>query len=167
MPRQKTLYQAAAPVDSDRRYGPDRRRRPPLLGDWRFAFGGRRIAPRRTGDPQVGDYYEPRLLFVSIAILLLSAVDATLTLALLESGIVREANPLMRMLLEHDVQVFVNVKTAITASAVLVLVPAHHHRLLQRIEVRSILYGLLAVYCALILYELALLGYVANWLFTS
>jgi hypothetical protein len=147
---------------SERRLGPDRRRPHPLFGDWRFAFGGRRLAPRRTSDPQVADYYQPRLLFVSIGILLLSAADATLTLALLESGIVREANPLMRLLLEHDVQVFVNVKTAITCSAMLILVPAHHYRVMRRLHVRYILYALFVLYSALILYELALLDMVAR-----
>lgn len=146
---------------SDRRGTGDRRRRS-WVPHWRALHGGRRRGARRAHDPHATDWYEPRLLALSIAIILLSTTDAILTLYLLESGIVREANPVMRLLLEHDVRVFVNVKTGITASAMLALIPAAHVRLLQRVPVRTIMHVLFGLYLALILYELGLLAVVTG-----
>jgi hypothetical protein len=144
---------------ANRRGSGDRRRRA-WIPHWRALHGGRRRGARRDLDPYTTDWHEPRLLFLSIAIILLSTTDAILTLYLLESGIVREANPVMRMLLERDVRTFVNVKTGITASAMLVLIPAAHVRLLRRVPVRTIMHVLFGLYLALILYELGLLAIV-------
>jgi hypothetical protein len=140
----------------ERRESMDRRRTHPLLADWKWAFRGRRRAPRRDGEWAFADRYDGRLVFTTLSVLLLSAADAGLTLALLESGIVREANPFMRLLIDHDVQVFINIKTALTATGLLLMVMASHARILGRIRVRTILHGLLGLYLALIGYELAL-----------
>jgi hypothetical protein len=147
---------------SERRRGPDRRHTEPLLADWRFAFRGRRRGSRRDGDDGYSDVYDPRLLLTTVAVLILSTLDAAITLTLLDTGLIREANPFMRVLIEHDVQVFINLKTALTAAGLLLLVAASHTRVFGRIRVRSVLHCVLGLYMALIGYELTLLRMVST-----
>jgi len=149
-----------SPHASDRRAASDRRSTHPLLADWRWAFRGRRRGPRRDGETAFVDIYDRRLVLTTLAVLMLSGLDATLTLGLLESGFVREANPFMRVLIDHDVQIFVNVKTALTAAGLLLMVVASHARILGRLRVRTLLHGVLGLYIVLIGYELALFSMV-------
>lgn len=144
-------------LDTDRRDGPDRRRVHPLLADWRWAFKGRRHGPRRVGEPGWVDHYDMRLVGMTIAVIALSGLDAVLTLNLLGTGLIREANPLMRFLIEHDVQIFVNLKTALTASGLLLMVVASHATIFGRLRVRTMLHAVLGLYVLLIGYELTLL----------
>lgn len=145
-----------------RRPRTDRRTTHPLLADWRWAFRGRRRSSRRNGDTPFPDHYDSRLVWVTLAVLILSTLDAALTLTLLDSGFVREANPFMKLLIEHDVQVFINLKTALTAAGLLLMVVAAQTRLLGRIRVRTILYCVLGIYVALIGYELGLIRLVSG-----
>ena len=145
----------ALPV-TERRGGPDRRRTHPLLADWKWAFRGRRRAARRAGEDVWLDVYGVGTVLTVLGILALSALDAAFTLRLLESGSVREANPFMRFLIEHDVQIFVNLKTVLTASGLLFMVVASRARL-AGMRVGTLLHGVLGLYVALILYELVLL----------
>jgi hypothetical protein len=148
-----------SPTGVERRRGPDRRKSPALLSDWKWALRGRRRHERRRGD--VGrvhlDRYEPILLFLAVGILLLSSMDAAFTLALLKRGAVEEANPLMRFLIEHDVQVFINVKSVLTATGLVFMVICSRMALLKRVRVRRIMQGIFALYLSLIVYELVLL----------
>ena len=68
-------------------------------------IGGRRKAIRRETDKKkhflLIDYYSPRLLIVLLSILLLSYVDAYLTLALIKTNIIVEVNPSMAFHLEQ------------------------------------------------------------------
>jgi len=126
-----------------------------LFTDWRYAWRGRRVTPRRDGEnAEMGtDIYEPQLFVLAIGILLLSAADATFTLILLASGHAWEANPLMRALIQHDVQIFVNLKMALTAGGLLFMVACADMRLLRLMRVRNIMLGLLFVYSGLVAYE--------------
>lgn len=150
-------YAQTCPAEEERRRGPDRRIRDPLLADWRYAFRGRRRGPRRDGEDGHSDVYDPRLLLTTAAVLVLSTLDAAMTLTLLDTGMIREANPFMRVLIEHDVQVFINLKTALTGAGLLLLVVASHARVFGRIRVRAVLNVVLGMYMALIAYELFLL----------
>ena len=148
---------------ADRRTSSDRRQKHVLYSDWRYALGGRRRGLRRSARDLEGgvDLYEPRLLFMAVAVLILSALDATFTLRLLQAGIVEEANPFMRALLEIDVQLFANVKIALTVFALLFLVVCYHGTVgKRRIPIAWIFKGTLAGYSMLICYELALLSLV-------
>jgi hypothetical protein len=147
------------PAAFEQRVRSERRRRSPLLADWRWALRGRRRQIRRESDcgrVQV-DWIEPRLLAVVLAILLLSALDAAFTLDLLRAGVVIEVNPFMRALVHEDIHIFVNLKMVITASALVFLVACSKATLLSRVTVSSILYGLLFLYLGLVAYELYLL----------
>ncbi len=111
-------------------------------------------------DPRhlAADRYGLRLVLTILSILFLSGCDAMFTLTLLRHGVVKEWNPLMRMLIEYDVQMFANVKTALTASALMLLVPCHGSTILGRISVRSIITWLAIGYAGLVAYEIVLLN---------
>jgi hypothetical protein len=143
---------------TDRRADPDRRR-PHLFCDWRYALRGRRRGVRRAGDAVVAgvDWYHPRLMVLVIAISVLNALDAAFTLLLVQSGAGEEWNPLMRVLLQDDVQLFVNLKIAITSSALLFLVVCSNMVVLNGFKVERFLHWLLGVYLALTCYHIVLL----------
>ena len=105
--------------------------------------------------PEAGvDLYEPVLFVLAVGLLLLSAADALFTLRLLAAGAAREVNPFMRSLIRHDVQLFVNLKLALTASGIVFMVPCADLRFLRIVPVRRILQFLFAIYVALITYEI-------------
>jgi hypothetical protein len=126
-----------------------------LFTDWRYAWSGRRTATRRDDEnAEMGtDVYEPQLFVIAIAILLLSAADALFTLTLLGSGHAWEANPLMRVLIQHDVQMFVNLKLVMTAGGLLFMVACADMQLLRVVRVRYVMLGLLFAYSCLGAYE--------------
>lgn len=138
----------------------DRRKIHPLFADWRWAFRGRRTAVRRDDDGQEAavDRYGLKLVITVLSILLLSGLDATFTLILLRHQVVHEWNPLMRVLIEYDVQTFANMKTALTASALILLVPCHGSVVLGRVPVRSLINWLAVGYGVLVIYEITLLS---------
>lgn len=127
-----------------------------LFTDWRYAWRGRRTATRRDGEnAEMGtDLYEPQLFVIAVGILLLSAADAMFTLTLIATGQAWEANPLMRVLIQHDVQTFVNLKLALTSGGLLFMVACADMRLLRLFRVRNIMLGLLFLYSGLVAYEI-------------
>jgi hypothetical protein len=147
----------------DRRIGPDRRK-PHLLSDWRYAFGGRRRGIRRETDALYGgvDIYSGRVMALTVGICILNALDAAFTLILVQAGVAEEWNPLMRALLENDVQLFVNLKIAITSSALLFLIVCSSTRVLRGIKVERLLYGVLCAYMCVVCYHLMLLQTAAS-----
>ncbi len=128
-----------------------------LFTDWRWAWRGRRVAARRTGgDDDTGtDRYPISLVAVGLALFLFSAADAFFTLQLLAAGVAREVNPLMRWLIEHDTQVFVNIKLTITAAGVVFMVVCADTRVLRLVRVRRVMQALCAMYALLIAYEIS------------
>ena len=138
---------------------PDRRIKHPLLADWRWSFRGRRSLVRRDTDDGyvLVDHIEPRLIVTVITIMILSGLDAHFTLLMIGVGWVSEANPVMAYFMESGDQTFINVKTAFTAGALLFLAVCSGLRVFTKVKVEAILYGVLALYTALIIYHLTLL----------
>jgi len=138
----------------------DRRKKPHLQSDWRYAFGGRRRKPAAVGDGLTSgvDRYHPRVLALVIAILFLNALDGVFTLRLVEAGAAEEWNPFMRLLLENDVQLFANLKVAITAGAMIFVVACSKVTVFgRRLRVERVLHWVLSGYLVLIAYHLVLL----------
>jgi len=108
----------------NKRHVPDRRRRPtPMISKYTL-HGGRRKTIRRETDKKqylFVDLYSTRLLVIVVAILILSCIDAALTLALIDRGIVREANPFMASVLDYGVLPFTLIKFGLTAFALIIL----------------------------------------------
>ena len=148
-------------VDSTRtdlREGVDRRRH-----SWRTLTycglhgRGRRHQARRHNHSYYLDRYEHGLVVVGLLVLLLSCLDAVLTLTLLDKG-AYEANYLMAQLMQVGIKPFVFTKIAVTAAGVLFLLMHAHFRLLRITSGKRLLQGLAGIYGLLIGWEVILLG---------
>jgi hypothetical protein len=146
----------------DRRLTHDRRRH----SAWSFLYGG--LRPRRRSGRRVGDehrifldWHEPGVLYLALAILLMSCADALFTLNLLAVG-GEELNAFMRLLLGQGVRWFLWAKIGLTASAIVVLVMAARRLLLGRLPVLWLIRSFFVGYLALIGWELYLLGWQAT-----
>ncbi|MFQ5642701.1 MAG: DUF5658 family protein [Thiogranum sp.] len=143
---------------AERRTGQDRRRH-----SWRtltycgLQGRGRRRNARRDGHSYYLDWYKPSLVFTGLAVLLMSCLDALLTLTLLDRG-AYEANLLMAHLLETSDSVFVVTKVTVTAIGIVFLLMHSHFRLLKVTSGKHMLQFLVPIYGLLIIYELFLLG---------
>ena len=140
---------------AERRRGRDRRKK----SAWHRAalsLSGQRLHARRVADRQnyYVDRYPTRWLLVSVSIMVLCCLDAFLTLMLIHRGIAEEANPFMRYFLEDDVLTFMVVKYLFTTFGIVVLLAHKNFVLFQYVKVGHVLYGFLAMYVALIHYEL-------------
>ena len=141
----------------ERRDQPDRRRH-----SWRTLTycglhgRGRRRHARREGQDYYLDWYDPRLVVTGLAVILLSCLDALLTLTLLNRG-AYEANQFMAHLMEISTGTFVATKIAITCIGILFLLMHSHFRILKVTTGRQVLKLLLSVYGVLIAYEAVLL----------
>lgn len=139
-----------------RRPGPDRRRRN-VKGSLKGLFLARRRHRRRDSDAHVVvDHFHARQLLWAFGIPLLCAVDVFWTLHILAAG-GEEVNPVMRLLIEYDIQVFTAIKMLVTSVCVLVLLIYGHMKFLG-IRVSHLMYALLVGYLALFAYELYLIS---------
>ncbi|MEA2080657.1 MAG: DUF5658 family protein, partial [Pseudomonadota bacterium] len=118
---------------------------------------GHRRHARRSEHNYYLDWYDPKLVFTAIAVLLMSCLDALFTLTLLSRG-AYEANYFMARLLETSDELFVAVKLAVTAIGIVFLLMHAHFQVLRIVSGRRLLQALVPVYGLLIGYELILLG---------
>ena len=102
------------------------------------------------------DWHEARWLAIALLIVLFSCSDAFLTLLLVQRGAL-EINPLMAPLVGGSAATFAGVKIALTGAGVLLLTQLARMRAFGRIPVGAVLYLVLALYSALLIYELRLL----------
>ena len=147
------------PVNKERRSDHDRRQKHIRFYEF-FQFKGKRGALRRSNDcgriPHL-DHYPPTLLIFTLTVLILSLLDAALTLTLLQKGAV-ELNPVMRYYLSHGPVIFVVVKYGLTAFALIIMVPLHAIISFKYSTLSSILLpSCIVVFGAVILWELYLL----------
>jgi hypothetical protein len=134
-------------------------RRLSILGAlWESSFARRRLGPRRDTDrhPVMTDWFQPQWLATAIIILILSSVDAVLTLALISRGAI-EINPLLEPLVRGSGQGFALWKFGLTSMGVVVLTMVARLRVFGGVVVGSLLYVVLAGYLVLVVYELLLL----------
>ena len=123
----------------------------------------RRQGMRRDADKIHGHYvdiHDPKTIYVSVLIIILSCFDAFFTLLLLQKGIAYEANPVMKVLIEsNNITLFVLTKTAITATCIIFLVAHKHFWIIRnRIRTHMALFAALIAYLCLINYEVFLLS---------
>jgi len=153
-------------VREDRRQGNERRG-----GFWRaFIYGNfrprRRLSRRQANQHEVWfDWHEPRVLYLGLAVLLLSCTDALFTLNLLTAG-ASEGNPLMEAMLGRSIDRFLAVKISLTAVAVVILVAAARWKLFGLFRVVRVLEVICVGYMAVIGYELYLFQHVFELEFT-
>jgi hypothetical protein len=108
------------------------------------------------------DFYDPKMLYLALAILLLSCTDALFTLNLLVLG-AEELNVFMQAMLDRSVPTFIGVKIGLTAVSVVVLVVVAQRRFMGWFRVVRVLQGICVAYVALIAYELYLFSQIMAW----
>lgn len=150
------------PLQYERRTGKDRRERPktPRL----FTSSGRRRKwGRRITDPGgYVDQYDSRTWAVAFSVLILSSLDAHLTMLQIYAGRVEEWNPLMRYLIHSGgPYTFFALKITITSLAMAVIV-LHKDFRIGRIAARFSLWSYILVHIyhlCLVLFWPRLSGY--------
>lgn len=129
---------------------------------WRtFVFGyflSRRREHRRSSerDNVFIDWHHPWLFFLATGIMLLSTVDAFLTLQLLSQGAI-EINPVMALMLEYGHIAFAVSKMLLTGLGLLVLVFLARLRLFNFIRTGLLLTLFFSFYACLVCYQAILL----------
>lgn len=112
------------PVEIIERRSNTGRRLKPFWGfRWLFTPGQRRLVRRKSDlrEIHILDYYSPKLFYFLLATLLLSVVDALLTLWLIDYGAV-ELNQVMAYFLDKGPNVFMTVKYFLTVTVVTITV---------------------------------------------
>ncbi len=142
---------------ANERRGPDRRHstfRALVYGN----FHPRRRKPRRGDEASfvAVDWHQPQWFGVAILIVVLSCVDAFLTLTLIDRG-AYEVNPLMAPLVAGSPLAFTVVKVGLTGGGVVLLTLLTHMKIFRRVPISVLLYTLLIAYAALVTYEARLL----------
>lgn len=129
---------------------------------WRTVYYGflrsRRRATRRIDDGEVLfiDWHHPWLFFLAVGTMLMSGVDAFLTLQLLDRGMV-EANPVMAAILGQGTRAFAVSKMLMTGTGILTLVFLAKARFLNRFRAGLFLTAFFSLYACLICYEFVFL----------
>ena len=132
--------------------GPDRRVTPTSFFN-RFIFLGRRKrVPSRIARDHFTDIPHPRVWRWFAAYLVLAGIDTWLTWRCVRSGLVVEANPLLRPLVLHHPWLFLTIKNALAIGAFLAVARFHLFRF-----GRYALPGVVVAYLLLDLYWAALL----------
>jgi len=124
-------------------------------------FGGKRGKIRRKEDTKrifYVDHYSPGLFIIIVSILLLSVIDALLTLSLLNHG-VYETNPIMTYFLKFGPYTFFISKYLLTIIALICLLMFRNVVLrIIKISTRSVIYFIVVFYLAVVGWELYLLS---------
>ena len=147
------------PTPKDRRFGVERRQRSQF--NFRsLLLGGRRKKIRRYEDSQrtfLVDQYQQSLFGIIVFILFLSAVDAILTIFLINHGAI-EVNPIMAFYLDFGPYTFLGVKYALTSVGVIVLLIYRNIFLRSiRIQTGAFLYVILAAFIGVITWQIFLI----------
>ena len=90
------------------------------------------------------------------SILILSVVDAFLTVTLMSGGAV-EVNPVMAAVMGHDIGVFAILKIAMTGICVMLMVFLARYRFMRVVRVDLLLYAVLLTYLFLVGHEMGML----------
>lgn len=125
---------------------------------WRTAFYGfvrsRRRQHRREQEVEVRflDWHHPWLFFLAVGTMLLSSLDAFMTLLLIERGMV-EVNPLMAAIMGQGTALFAATKLFMTGAGVLMLVFLAKSHFLNRFRTGLFLTIIFSFYACLVCYE--------------
>lgn len=121
-----------------------------------FSLHGQRAHARRAEDAvnYYVDRYSARWFVLMLSIIFLCCADAIFTLQLISTGIATEANPLMRIAMDHGVVFFIWAKLGLTTAGLLLLLKHKNFHIFQRIKVKYLICAVLVMYAALIKYEL-------------
>ena len=125
---------------------------------WRTVLYGflrsRRREHRREQETEIRflDWHHPWLFFLSVGTMLLSSLDAFMTLLLIERGMV-EINPFMAAVMEHWTAVCAATKLAMTGAGVRMRVFLAKSHFLNRFRTGLFLTVIFSFYACLVCYE--------------
>lgn len=118
-----------------------------------FALSRRRDVRRADeGDVLFIDWHHPWLFFLAVGIMLMSCLDAVMTLALIERGMV-EVNPVMATMLGQGTAAFAATKMTMTGTSILALVFLAKARFMNRLRTGLFLTFFFSAYACLVCYE--------------
>jgi len=140
---------------SERRMGPDRRQKPADLCSSYVLRGGKRRCSRRKADRRrhlLADSYSSLLWLKLLSLFGLSILDAYLTILLIQSGLAKEANPVMAFYLGYGPQTFIAMNLLFTTAPLFLFCICKDYSL-TGITLKSSL----VIYLCLIAYELSIL----------
>jgi len=99
------------------------------------------------------DWHHPWLFFLALGIMILSCLDAFMTLQLINRGM-WEANPVMAAALDQGIGTFVACKVTLTGASIMILVFFARTLFLNRLRTGVLLTIFFSVYCCLVCYEI-------------
>lgn len=116
----------------------------------------RRRGPRRGEDSESyhADFFGRELMYPAVGTVLLSAMDAVLTLIAIGNGQATEANAVMATLMENGSASFAGWKLFGTVVGVVLLISMANMRVLAGLRTKTILYVLFGGYALLVTYQL-------------
>ncbi len=116
----------------------------------------RRLNPRRgeDNDSYHADFFDRELMLPAVGTVMLSAMDAMLTLIAIGNDQATEANAAMASLMENSTASFAGWKLFGTIAGVVLLISMANMRVLAGLKARTILYVLFGGYTLLITYQL-------------
>lgn len=123
-------------------------------------FKRRRRDIRRDTDKKSNlyvDVHETKIFVLFSLVILLSVTDALLTLFIINNG-GEEINPVMRYLLNTDVNLFFWTKYFLTSFGMLFLVSHKHFSIGNIIHGYHVMYAIFAIYVCLVSYEIYLIS---------
>ncbi len=129
---------------------------------WRTLIFGYLRSRRRTtrraseGMPIFTDYHHPWLFFLATGIMMLSCIDAFLTLQLLDRGAI-EINPVMAAVIGQSTMMFAVTKMLLTSIGILALVFLARAKFMRRFRTGLILTFFFSSYAILVCYEFVFL----------
>jgi magnesium-transporting ATPase (P-type) len=132
---------------------------------WRsFVYGNFRPRRRHSRREEDGhrilfDWYEPRVLYLALGLLLLSCADALFTLNLLNHG-AAEANFFMARALEHGMDTFLAGKISLTGISLICLVAVVRRKFIGDYSVEHLLQFFFVAYVLVICYEIYIFEFV-------
>ena len=152
-------YTNIAPTDiTERRRNHDRRVKRFFGFRWLFSKGRRRTLRRESDRRKIVllDYYSTKIFCAVVLILLLSLLDALLTLWLLDRGAV-EINPAMAYFLNMSTNAFLIAKYLLTTISVVIIVVLNYVFLsYMKTNVGSLLKYVAGSFAAVVVWELVL-----------
>ena len=141
----------------DKRAAIDRR-----VFSWRTVFFGfvrsRRHIHRRDDEIEIIfiDWHHPWLFFLAVGTMLMSCLDAFMTLQLIDRGMI-EVNPVMAAIMGQGTSAFAISKMLLTGSGILALVFLAKARFLNRFRTGLFLTIFFSFYACLVCYEFVFL----------
>ncbi len=151
--------QLPAESNNNRSNTNDRRQEKTVPGAW-YLFYGRRSKVRRIVDYQKSfflDHFSLRVFIIIISVVLLSVIDAILTLYLIHKGVAVESNPIMAQYLKYGPLPFLTAKYLLTAtSMILLLVYKDVYIFKTKFRAKYLFIVFFAIFASVVIWELYL-----------